>query len=166
MQIRGIGPVYRLYRLMESHVGPKVRATAVLIEDVEILLGQQRVTHQRDWSLPGGALEMGESLEACLTREVTEETGLEIAVDRLLYVCDRIEDERHTVHITFAVRKVGGCLELGVEPEAGANPIVDVRMVPLRALGNHGFSQRFCDLVQAGFPGSGTYQGDVLNIGL
>lgn len=151
---------------MESQAGPKVRATAVLIEDGEILLVQQRVTHERGWSLPGGALEMGESLEACLIREVQEETGLDIAVDQLLYVCDRIEGERHTVHITFAVRKVGGCLELGVEPEAGANPIACVRMVPLRALGDYGFSRRFGDLVEARFPGSGTYQGDVLNIGL
>ena len=147
-------------------MSPKVRATAVLIEDGHILLVEQRVNETRGWSLPGGALEMGESLEACLVREMREETGLDVAVDRLLYLCDRIENGRHVVHITFAVRRVGGELRVGLEPEAGADPIKSVNMVPVAALGEYGFSPRFCELVASGFPASGTYQGNVENIGL
>ena len=105
-------------------------------------------------------------MEACLCREVEEETGLLIGLDRLLYLCDRIEGDRHVVHITFAVRKLGGSLQVGIEPEPGANPIRSVRMVSLRSLGEYGFAQRFCDLAMAGFPDSGTYQGPVTNIGL
>ena len=145
---------------------PKVRATAVLIEQDRILLIQQRVDDARGWSLPGGALEAGESLAGCVAREVKEETGLEVAVGRLLYVCDRIDENRHVVHIAFAVHYVGGQLQVGVEPEAGANPIHDVRMVPVASLGDYGFSQRFCERVAAGFPDGGTYQGAVSNIGL
>lgn len=145
---------------------PKVRATAVLIEKEQILLVQQRVDDARGWSLPGGALEAGESLADCVAREVKEETGLDVAVGRLLYVCDRIEGSRHVVHVTFAVRREGGQLQVGAEPEAGANPIHDVRMVPLTSLGDYGFSPRFCDRVAAGFPDGGTYQGALSNIGL
>ncbi len=145
---------------------PKVRATAVLIEQDRILLVQQQVDEARGWSLPGGALEAGESLAGCVVREVKEETGLDVAVGRLLYVCDRINESQHVVHVTFAVHPVGGQLQVGAEPEAGANPITDVRMVPVASLGDYGFSQRFCDRVAARFADGGTYQGAVSNIGL
>lgn len=147
---------------------PKVRATAVLVEDGNLLLVEQRVTQslKRTWSLPGGTLEFGESLEMCFIREVQEETGLHVAVERLLYVCDRITDEQHIVHITFAVKRIGGCLRAGSEPEPGANPIHSVRMVPLTALVDYGFSERFASLAVQGFPNAGSYQGPVENIGL
>ncbi len=146
----------------------KVRATAVLIEDGNILLVEQRVTESlaRGWSLPGGTLEFGETLQECIVREMKEETGLDVAIERLLYVCDRLQDERHVVHVTFAVRRVGGRLRLGAEPEADANPIKSVEMAPLASLREYGFSQRFCELALAGFPGSGSYRGAVTNIGL
>jgi mutator protein MutT len=149
-------------------MNPHIRATAVLIEKECILLVEQRVTEslERRWSLPGGKVEIGETLQECVIREVKEETGLDVAVDRLLYVCDRIMDDRHVVHITFSVGRLGGRLRLGAEPEPGANPIKSVKMVPLSALDEYGFSERFCELAIAGFPESGTYQGSVTNIGL
>ena len=146
----------------------KVRATAVLIENGNILLVEQKIgaSVQRAWSLPGGAVEPGETLEACLVREMQEETGLHVAIERLLYVCDRIADGRHVVHITFAVKRIGGWLHTGLEPEAGANPIHGVRMVPLTTLSEYGFSERFITLAMLGFPNAGTYQETVENIGL
>jgi mutator protein MutT len=149
-------------------MNPKVRATAILIENGHILLTEQKVSESlsRSWSLPGGTLELGETLEECVIREVKEETGLDIVVDKLLYVCDRIMDDRHVVHITLAVRRTGGTLQLGVEPEAGANPIKSVKMVPVSELHEYGFSERFCKLARSGFPNSGTYQGTIANIGL
>ncbi len=144
----------------------KVRATAVLIEKGCILLVEQHVSAVRGWSLPGGTLEAGETLETCIVREMEEETGLRVAVDKLLYICDRIGEGRHVVHITFAVRQVGGTLRLGCEPEPAANPIHSVKMVSLVSLAEYGFSQRFCELARKGFPGSGTYAGLISNIGL
>ncbi len=38
------------------------------------------------WDLPGGHLALGEDVEECLAREIKEETGLEVAIDRLLCV--------------------------------------------------------------------------------
>jgi ADP-ribose pyrophosphatase YjhB (NUDIX family) len=147
-------------------MNPKVRATAVLIKDNKILLVEQRVSGTRSWSLPGGTLEMGETLEACVVREVEEETGLIVRVDGLLYLGDRIEEGRHVVHITFAVAKVGGRLRVGAEPEPGANPISGVEMAPIESLVEYGFDRRFRDLALAGFPDKGSYVGAVTHIGL
>jgi ADP-ribose pyrophosphatase YjhB (NUDIX family) len=120
----------------------------------------------RRWSLPGGVLEPGETLEQCLVREVEEETGLRVAVDRLLDVCDRMTKDEHVVHITFAVRRTGG--ELRKEPSSAsrADGVGAACMVPLAELCQHGFGRRFQRLVEAGFPDAGTYRGRVTDIGL
>jgi ADP-ribose pyrophosphatase YjhB (NUDIX family) len=144
----------------------RIRATAILVEDGCILLVEQRVTSSRRWSLPGGTLEAGETLEACLVREMKEETGLLVGIERLLYVCDRIEEDRHVVHITFAVRRLGGSLSVGGEPEEWANPIRTVRMVPIGSLAEYGLDRRFCVLAENGFPDAGSYRGLIGNIGL
>ena len=114
---------------------PKVRATGILVENGKILLVQQNVTESQDrnWSLPGGGLEFGEGIEDCLEREILEETGLQVVVRDLLYICDRIEDGRHMVHLTFLLERIGGTLTRGVEPEKAANPIGDVRMVAIES---------------------------------
>ena len=144
----------------------KVRPTAILIEEGQILLLEQRVSDRRSWSLPGGTLEVGESIAECLVREMREETGLTVSIDRLLYLCERIEVESHVIHLTFLVKRQSGHVACGAEPEAGAQAIKSVKMVPLADLARYGFGARFCELASAGFPESGTYQGNVRNIGL
>lgn len=145
---------------------PKVRITAILIEKNYILLVEQDVTESRRWSLPGGTLEWNEAIEACLIREVKEETGLDVSVGELIYVCDRIQDGTHVVHMTFQVQRISGELQIGYEPEKDANPIRGVKMVPLAELALYGFSQKFQELIFADFPRRGSYQGDVATIGL
>jgi 8-oxo-dGTP pyrophosphatase MutT (NUDIX family) len=74
---------------LRSHVGPRliyfVYTTSLVFDDAGHILVQRR--YDFDWlSLPGGALEVGESLRACAIREVAEETGLNVAVERLVGV--------------------------------------------------------------------------------
>ena len=144
----------------------KLRVTGILVEDNQILLVKQRVNDSRNWSLPGGTLETGETLEECMVREMREETGLQVAIEKLLYVCDRINEGHHVVHITFKLKRTGGTLQLGSEPEVWANPITAVKIVAVAELPQYGFSERFCELAQADFPGAGQYRGLIENIGL
>jgi mutator protein MutT len=58
-----------------------VSVKGVLIWNGGIVL----LKNERDeWELPGGKLEVSESLEGCLTREIAEETGIEVEVGPLL----------------------------------------------------------------------------------
>ena len=134
-----------------------VRPTGVLIEDGKILLVEQSVTQSRHWSLPGGKLEYGETLEECLIREMKEETGLDVSVDKLLYVRDWIPDDSHVVHITFLVSRKGGTLGSGKGTEFERGKIKRVMMVPLDELKTHGYSDAFCEKVRNGFQDKGNY---------
>lgn len=141
----------------------QIRVTGVLIEDGQLLLVRQKVTAKRRWSLPGGRVEAGESLETAMIREMKEETGLDVAVEHLLYLAERPAD--CLLHITFAIRRIGGDLQLPTN-EFDGNRISDVRWVPIRELEDFGFSAKWRQIVETGFPGSPGYVGAKENVGL
>jgi len=76
------------------------------------------------WSLPGGGLELGETLEAGVAREVLEETGLVVDVGPVIEVFDRIlmdEHEQvgyHFVLVDYLCRPRGGQLGAGSDVDA------------------------------------------------
>lgn len=57
-----------------------IRVTGILVEDNKILLVKQKVSDKRNWSLPGGKLEQGETVEQGIIREMKEETGLDVEI--------------------------------------------------------------------------------------
>ena len=73
---------------------PVVGVGGVVIEDGRTLLIRRGSDPLRgQWSIPGGTLELGESLEAGVARELLEETGLEVRIVDLIEVFDRIFTE-------------------------------------------------------------------------
>ncbi|MDA2382443.1 NUDIX hydrolase [Bacillus cereus] len=142
----------------------QVRVTGILIEGEKLLLVKQKVAN-RNWSLPGGRVENGEMLEEAMIREMREETGLEVKINKLLYVCDKPDASPSLLHITFLLEKLTGEITLPSN-EFDHNPIHDVQMVPIKDLSHYGFSETFITLISKGFSNAGSYQGLKQNIGL
>ena len=142
-----------------------IRVTGVLIENNDILLVKQKLSDKRNWSLPGGKLERGETIQQGIVREIKEETGLDVEIDCLLYVCDVSTSDNTLLHISFLLRRVGGTVALPSN-EFDENPINDVQFVPIINLVDYGFSEKFIDLINNNFPNKGNYVGDKRNIGL
>lgn len=142
----------------------QVRVTGILIEGEKLLLVKQKVAN-RNWSLPGGRVENGEMLEEAMIREMREETGLEVKIKQLLYVCDKPDASLSLLHITFLLEKLTGEIMLPSN-EFDHNPIHDVQMVPIKDLSQYGFSETFITLISEGFASAGSYQGLKQNIGL
>ena len=77
-----------------------------------------------EWSLPGGIVEIGETLEACVARELFEETGLRVDVGPVIEVFDRITRdasdrvEYHYVLVDYLCRATGGALRAGSDVDA------------------------------------------------
>jgi 8-oxo-dGTP diphosphatase len=104
---------------------PIVGVGAVIIQGGKVVLVKRRFEPLAgQWSLPGGRLELGETLEAGLAREMLEETGLEVQVGPVVDVFDRIlfDPERnvryHYVLIDYLCRPVGGSLAHGSDVAA------------------------------------------------
>jgi ADP-ribose pyrophosphatase YjhB (NUDIX family) len=78
-----------------------------------VIFDQERVllAHRRDidwWNLPGGGMEQDETVEEAMRREVREETGLDVVVERLIGVYSK--PQKQEVVLTFRCRVVGGAL--------------------------------------------------------
>ncbi len=82
----------------------RVSVYAVIFERGKVLLA-----HRRDidwWNLPGGGMEAGETVEEAMRREVREETGLEVAVEKLVGVYSK--PQKDEVVLALRCRIVGG----------------------------------------------------------
>lgn len=63
-------------------------------------------------------MEYGETFFECGVREVKEETGLDVEVDRIIFLSEAIAPDRsrHIVNVFMTAKSVGGILKLGNEP--------------------------------------------------
>jgi ADP-ribose pyrophosphatase YjhB (NUDIX family) len=99
---------------------PLIGVGAIILKRDRILMAQRgKEPLKGSWSLPGGALETGESLADGVRREVREETGLDILPLGVLEIFERImldasgAPEYHYVLIDYMCRVIGGTLAPG-----------------------------------------------------
>jgi mutator protein MutT len=79
-----------------------------------------------EWSVPGGAVELGETVADAVRREIREESGIEVKVGPILEVLDRIsydDDGRvrfHYVLVDFLCLPIGGAVACATDADAAA----------------------------------------------
>jgi len=90
---------------------PLVGVGVALVDQGRILLVQRgHEPNQGLWAVPGGKVELGESLTAAAVREVMEETGLSVEVGDLIWAGEHISEHGHIVLIDFLGSVIGGRL--------------------------------------------------------
>ena len=137
---------------------PVVGVGGVVIEEGRALLirrGSEPLKGQ--WSIPGGTLELGESLQEGVARELREETGIEVRVGELIEVFDRIFAENgapqttgparprfHFVIVDYLCERIGG------EPRAGSD-VTDLVFAREDELGKYGLTETATRVLKQAF---------------
>ena len=113
---------------------PLIGVGALIIHQSKLLIVKRANEPAKGlWSVPGGVVELGEQLHEALRREVREETGLEVDVERLLDAVDNIvfdaEDriQYHYVLLDYLCRLRGGALK-------AADDVHEIQWISLEAL--------------------------------
>lgn len=115
-------PVQRLAAYARVRPGPGAEVVLVQASRRSDLAGR--------WFLPGGGVDHGEHPDAAVVREVAEETGLDVRVDRLAEVLTDVLDlphrdvQVHTVRCVYDVQVVGG--RLRPEPDGSSEQLAVV----------------------------------------
>jgi len=130
---------------------PLVGVGAIIIEDGRVLLVKRgHPPLAGEWSIPGGVLEVGETLREAAIREAREETCLTVEPADLLGVYDRVlrDDDGRTVYhyvlIDFRCRRVGG------EARA-ADDADEVRWFTLEEAGELALPEDTAEVIRLGF---------------
>ncbi|HET9545393.1 MAG TPA: NUDIX domain-containing protein, partial [Gaiellaceae bacterium] len=104
---------------------PRIRVSALLRREGRILLCRHEKPGREYWLLPGGGVNLGESLADALQRELTEEVGIaeDLPLEGPVAVCDSIAPDgtpvrKHVVHIIFAGYLGGRSLEAVTSQDA------------------------------------------------
>ena len=129
---------------------PVVGVGGVVVRDGKVLI-VKRVHEPRkgEWSLPGGRVQVGESLVDATRREIREETGLDVDVGPLVELFDRIHHldgrvQYHFVIADYICTPCGGTL-------AAADDAEDVAWVAVEELASYGVSARAVAVIYRAF---------------
>jgi 8-oxo-dGTP diphosphatase len=108
---------------------PRLTADGIVVSDSKILLVRRKFSpFEGRYALPGGFVEYGERVDECIIREVQEETGFKVSIDRLLgvYSAPDRDPRGHTVTLAYVLNLEGGALADSVETKAEWMPLKSV----------------------------------------
>ncbi len=103
--------------VQKTLLSPQVAIGAVVIHRNRLLLVKRKHDPNRGkWAIPGGSVELGETLQEAVEREIKEETGLRVKAGEPIYVFDYIERDEgkgirfHYVIVDLSAKLTGGKL--------------------------------------------------------
>lgn len=114
-----------------------------------LLIRRGQPPRQHQWSIPGGKLEWGESLKTGLQREIMEETGLGIEIERLIDVVDLVTRDGSGAIISHYVLIDFKCAYAGGELRPGSDA-AEARWVDPAALDQYGLWDETRRVIAAG----------------
>jgi 8-oxo-dGTP diphosphatase len=121
---------------------PLVGVGVVLVEEGRILLVERGHEPSKGlWAVPGGKVDLGETLRDAAVREVAEETGLEVEIGEVIWVGEHISKHGHIVLIDFLGSVVGGELTAGDDAERA-------EWVPLRRAVDYPLTPTMYELIE------------------
>ena len=94
---------------------PKITVDAIILFDKEsiVLIKRKNPPYKDYWAIPGGFVELGETIENAVMREAKEETSLDIRPIKILNIySDPNRDPRgHIITVAYICEKIGGTLK-------------------------------------------------------
>ncbi|MFP6581604.1 MAG: NUDIX hydrolase [Candidatus Hydrogenedentota bacterium] len=112
---------------------PRVRAAAIIQRGNSILMVRHEKGDSSYWLLPGGGVDLGETLHEAVIRELKEEVSLEIRPGAMVFVSESIapDDSRHMIQCCFLAEIVSGEVALGIDER-----VVEAAFVSVEELGD------------------------------
>ena len=127
---------------------PYVGVGVVVFRNDEVLLAKRNKEPRKDgWSIPGGAQELGETVEDAAYREISEETGLEVKLLGLVKVVNSINRDGND-RVLFHYTLVDFFAEYVCGEAVAADDISDVKWVPLSDLENFNLRKMTYDVIK------------------
>jgi UDPglucose 6-dehydrogenase len=119
-------------------MNPALAINVIVKEKSEILLVKRRLEPFKGlWSLPGGYVDYGETVENAAKREVKEECGLDIKPSRIIGVYSNLKRHpwKHVIAICYAAKKVGGRFK--AKSKEGNADFFNINQIPKKLAFDH-----------------------------
>ena len=124
-------------------------AVGAIITDAEgcvLLIQRGHAPAQGRWSVPGGRVERGETLQQALLRELAAETGLSAQMGPLAEVLEYIDDDFHYVILDYLMTDPQGELRAGEDA-------TDARFIALEDMANYQTTDGLLDVLRRALRG-------------
>jgi 8-oxo-dGTP diphosphatase len=129
---------------------PVVCVGGVIVQDERaVIVRRGHEPRKGEWSLPGGLVELGESLLDATRREMKEETGLDVEVGAVVEMFDRIHRDAegrvryHFVIIDYLCTPIGGELSAGSDAD-------DARWITAEEIEQYGINPHAAEVLRRG----------------